>query len=189
LEVPNLAAIAQIGGFPAPEDALLRRGLDGLQAWIETRYTYAHWRSFVVLPVAQRLQVLPPIPYTDRLHAAVTALQPQLDDIRQALEAGDLDTARHDYQQLLWQRVQPLILYCIDFPPQSPKGRPEGSGYFRDKREFTRALKRAIRQVRSSGRTVTQPEVARMLLPSGTTTRQLQKWMDRYLIDWKDVIR
>lgn len=70
-------------------------------------------------------------------------------------------------------------------------GRPKGTGYFRDREEFTQAVATATRTLRRQGRNLTQDAVAAYFSQhDGFPTcsdRQLRIWLARYNLNWEDL--
>lgn len=71
------------------------------------------------------------------------------------------------------------------FSAQAVIGRPRNSGTWASAEEFEDALRKAVRNLRSQGRKVTQESVAELL---SSNDRVLRNWLNRYHVKWIDVL-
>lgn len=65
------------------------------------------------------------------------------------------------------------------------KGRPKDSGYFGSKPEFEERIRAAVKDLRSEGKKITQPAVAKRI--GNHTSRQLREWLQRFHLKWDEV--
>ncbi len=71
------------------------------------------------------------------------------------------------------------------FSAHTVLGRPRNSGTWASAEEFEDALRKAVRNLRSQGRKVTQESVAELL---SSNDRVLRGWLNRYHVKWIDVL-
>jgi hypothetical protein len=64
------------------------------------------------------------------------------------------------------------------------KGRPPGTGIWRDREHFLTAVKEAVASIHSNGGKVTQESVADRLC---TDDRQLRHWINGFDVNWQEI--
>jgi hypothetical protein len=100
--------------------------------------------------------------------------------VRQALQDWDESNGKAAFR-LLSVGVDP-----------SKRGRPKGSGRFRDAQEFQSAVQEAAQALRNEGTRVNQETVGRFLLPvnsASSSDRQLRTWLTCIHLNWDDLVR
>lgn len=92
----------------------------------------------------------------------------------------------------LLQQARDELVRCTradPVPSRRKPGRPPDSGTYPSAEEFLRDVRPILQQLQRDGRHPSQESVAR-LLPIKTTTRQLQRWVHKYLgLSWTEFLK
>jgi hypothetical protein len=109
--------------------------------------------------------------------------------------AGALRDAAIRYQALLLD-INDWRTFLLTYPPQPVRGRPKGSGYFRDEAEFCDVMRTVIGPLIHTGKRPTRENVARFLRRGGTfqtenldtAVQTLKRYHRRYGYTWHDIV-
>jgi hypothetical protein len=98
--------------------------------------------------------------------------------------AGDLAYVVRGQGRRMLELLDAAEKWWHQFRGLALKGRPQGTGTWRDHEHFLNAAKEAVASIRSGGGKVTQERVAEHLL---TQDRQLRRWIEDFDTTWGEI--
>lgn len=98
--------------------------------------------------------------------------------------AGRLAYSVCGYGRSLIELLDSAEKWWSQFRGLTFRGRPKGTGTWRDREHFESGLRRAVEKARSEGDRVTQENVATRL---HTSDRQLRTWIQDYGVNWREI--